>query len=826
MSPILRQHNGRLRPPQNPALMATKTSILIFYLTLTKAQKVFKWTTIGTMVVVNAAGFALSCLNIFQCRPLSTLFMDPKPDYAHCTEIVSLYLSSSPVNIITDLVILLLPMPVLKSMHLPQKQKIILYITFGFGVFVTVVDIVRISYLQQASETRLREMIAGSHSSSSSKNEEMQDFSYYAAYTFMWSAIEVNVGICCASVPALKPLVSRFAPNMIKDAIKSSPGKKYGSKTSMEDSQGSTMKHPVSPTTDGGANGNGSDEFYHHDFAGCDFLTTPETAQVRSSANLQRAETAMTSGEIDFLTSPGIDQMSHSPNIQRTDTAMTNTTVDTRRDSKAFFDFMNIYDTKPITQMTNKESIRPIALVTVLFVIWGFAYGLLNTLNGQIQAVIGETTSQATGTHAAYYVGYFVAPLTFALWILKHWGFKACYMIGLIIYGTGTLIFWPVSVTASFPGFLVCNFIIGMGLSTLEIAANPFIALCGPPEHAEMRLNLSQGFQAVGTVISHILAKKAFFKDINDPSSLTDSQWTYLAISLFTFILCYIYYIIKLPEVSDGELDAASAITSPDSYPNLAQTLTLPKTTSNLRSLNTPTVILPLLSLTLAALSQFCYVGAQESLATSIEPYISLVSPTANSVNYEAIGQAVFAVSRFFAAGSGFYFRISPLWQLIYSYAGCILFSALAMVRKIQGVDAGAMVMCIFFFEGPIFALVFAMPLRGLGRRVREASAVLTAAVCGGAIFPGILNRIALSRVAPSSSASSSGSGSLGNMGGSGNAAAGKGDYQFAYCVVVAAFAGGAIYPGFVVFLRARARWRRMGGAGGGDESVRKSSSR
>jgi hypothetical protein len=134
--------------------MAVKTSILVFYLTLTKNQKVFRWANYATLAVVNCAGFALTMVNVFQCRPVSAAFYSAVPPGAKCTDIVTLYLSSSPVNIITDLAILFLPIPILTQMRLPYKQKVILVITFSFGFFVAVVDVIRIAFLQQAAISR------------------------------------------------------------------------------------------------------------------------------------------------------------------------------------------------------------------------------------------------------------------------------------------------------------------------------------------------------------------------------------------------------------------------------------------------------------------------------------------------------------------------------------------------------------------------------------------------------------------------------------------------------------------------------------------------
>lgn len=139
---------------QNPALMAVKTSILVFYLTLTRNKKVFRWANYITLAVVNVAGLVLTFVNVFQCDPVSAAYRVSDASSAKCIDIVTLYLSSAPVNIITDLAVLFLPMPILTQMRLPAKQKAILVVTFSFGFFVAVVDVVRIAFLQQAATSR------------------------------------------------------------------------------------------------------------------------------------------------------------------------------------------------------------------------------------------------------------------------------------------------------------------------------------------------------------------------------------------------------------------------------------------------------------------------------------------------------------------------------------------------------------------------------------------------------------------------------------------------------------------------------------------------
>lgn len=134
--------------------MTVKTAILVFYLALTKTERLFRWANYITLFIVNAAGLSLTFVNIFQCNPVKAAFTsDAVINENRCTNVILLYLSSSPVNIVTDLAILFIPIPLLTKMLLPMKQKIILVITFGFGFFVAIVDVVRIAYLQGAFDT-------------------------------------------------------------------------------------------------------------------------------------------------------------------------------------------------------------------------------------------------------------------------------------------------------------------------------------------------------------------------------------------------------------------------------------------------------------------------------------------------------------------------------------------------------------------------------------------------------------------------------------------------------------------------------------------------
>ena len=587
---------------QNPVLMATKTSILIFYLSLSRSERVFRLATISTLVVVNTAGLALTLLNVLQCHPLWAVFQDIIPVYAICTDIVTLYLSSAPVNIITDLSILFLPMPILTAMRLPRKQKIILIITFSFGAFSAAVDVVRIAYLQEAFQVRIDEV--GAQNATSSRVLEQDDFSWYASLSFMWSAIEVHVGIICACVPSLKPLVARILPSMLRDV--NNPNDNSGMRQ-----------------------GSGTEDVR---FQTPDFVTVPENLEVLPGstgapfAKSERKESIEHSPTRRSIpASPGrgsAPEMSMIDFLETTDgrpsdarrptrtTMGTGSVATTRRASTAFFDFYTLRTKKPMTKLSNRESYGPLALVTILFFMWGFAYGLLDVLNTQFQEVVNMSAGQAVGLHAAYYGGYFIGPPTVGRVVFKKYGFKATFITGLCIYGIGTLVFWPSAVLLSYGAFIVSNLIVGFGVSTLEVAANPFIALCGPPRHAETRLSISQGVQAIGTIIAPLLAKKVLFKDVINASALIDVQWTYLGIALFDVVLSVIFVYMPLPEASDRDFErVAEKRSNVNSAPLFGN------------------VKVVYITLALGVMSNFFYCAAQETASVEYQSYISLVLP-------------------------------------------------------------------------------------------------------------------------------------------------------------------------------------------------------
>ncbi|KAH2730581.1 hypothetical protein KXV39_004075, partial [Aspergillus fumigatus] len=216
---------------------------------------------------------------------------------------------------------------------------------------------------------------------------------------------------------------------------------------------------------------------------------------------------------------------------------------------------VNNKSTTSAATLTLRQSLWPLALVTILFFMWGFAYGLLDTLNKHFQNTLNITRTRSSGLQAAYFGAYPLASLGYANWILRHYGYKAVFIFGLTLYGIGALCMWPAGLNRSFGGFCAATFVIGSGLGSLETAANPYLAVCGPPKYAELRINLAQAFNGIGTCVAPTLASYVFFTDTQDDvSALKSVQWVYLAIGIFVFLLAGVFYLSNIPEVTDEDM--------------------------------------------------------------------------------------------------------------------------------------------------------------------------------------------------------------------------------------------------------------------------------
>ncbi|KPM45621.1 hypothetical protein AK830_g887 [Neonectria ditissima] len=364
-------------------------------------------------------------------------------------------------------------------------------------------------------------------------------------------------------------------------------------------------------------------------------------------------------------------------------------------------------------ELTLRESIWPIALVTTLFFLWGFSYGLLDTLNKHFQVTLNITRARSAGLQAAYFGAYPLASLGHAAWILRHYSYKAVFIWGLSLYAIGALIAIPCIKAKSFGGFCASIFIIGNGLGSLETAANPFITVCGPPRYAEIRINMSQAFNGVGTVIAPVLGSYVFF-NFDDKKALANVQWVYLAIAVFVLLLATLFFFSKIPEITDADmaLQAQETHADADDKPFIKQ-----------------------YKLFHASFAQFCYTGAQVAIASF---FINYATETRDNTS-DAMGsklfagaQAAFTVGRFLGVLLMKY--IKPRSVFLVFLTMCIVFISPAITqRQTTGIS---FLYVVLFFESICFPTIVALGMRGLGRHTKRGSGFIVGGVIGGACVP------------------------------------------------------------------------------------------
>ncbi|KAJ7629566.1 major facilitator superfamily domain-containing protein [Mycena rosella] len=380
------------------------------------------------------------------------------------------------------------------------------------------------------------------------------------------------------------------------------------------------------------------------------------------------------------------------------------------------------------SQLTLRETLWPLFLVTILYFLWGFAYGLLDTLNKHFQLTLGITRTRSSGLQAAYFGAYPLASLGYGNWVLRHYGYRAVFMLGLVLEGIGALLMWPAALKRSFGGFCGATFIIGSGLGCLETAANPYMAVTGPPKYAELRINLAQAVQAVGTVVGPVLGSYIFFKDTGDSvNSLKTVQWVYLAIAIFVFLLAIVFFFSVIPEVTDTDMAQQADLTHVGEGQGEKPFWTQWK-------------------VFYAAFAQFCYTGAQVAIATYFINYVTetRANTTASTgAKLLAGAQGCFAVGRFSGSGkpSSIMSYIRPRKVFLAYLTLVIVFSAASVTQR--GNTGLAMLMVTLFFESVCFPTIVALGIRGIGRHTKRGSGFIVAGVVGGAVVPPLTAKVA-----------------------------------------------------------------------------------
>lgn len=374
----------------------------------------------------------------------------------------------------------------------------------------------------------------------------------------------------------------------------------------------------------------------------------------------------------------------------------------------------------------------PFLLITSLFFLWGVPNNLNDVLIRQFMKSFAISRFQAGLVQSAFYMGYFSLAAPAAL-LMRKYGYKFGFVVGLCLLGTGTTLFWPAAQVDSYLFFLFALFVIASGLAFLETASNPFIAQLGDPQGAARRLNFSQAFNPLGAIAGVLVGTVFIFSGVElRPSQVAVMQAQhiyrsylrretmrvvdpYLVLGLAAFILAIIIWRTQFPAIGDVE-DSASE--ERGSFKEL---------------LNYPHFLLSIVA-------QFMYVGAQVCTWSYFIQYVEDFTHRPEKIaGYLLTGTlAAFGVGRFGSAAAMKYVRPASLMG-VYSLINIVLVGIGIAFPGWVGL------WCIFltsFFMSVMFPTIFALGIDGLGRNTKIGGSLIVMSVVGGAVLTPIMGLI------------------------------------------------------------------------------------
>ena len=376
-----------------------------------------------------------------------------------------------------------------------------------------------------------------------------------------------------------------------------------------------------------------------------------------------------------------------------------------------------------------KTDVRAMSIATMLFFMWGFLTCLNDILIPHLKGIFELNYAQAMLVQFCFFSSYFVFAVPAGK--LVEWrGYKGTMVIGLLVMAAGAFLFLPASAAASFGLFLSALVILAAGITTLQVAANPYVANLGPPETSAARLNLSQAFNSFGTFVApffgsmFILAAapmapeklrtlSAAALQTYRTEQASSVRLPYLGIGLMLVLLAISFAVLKMPtmdftkDIRPGELDTATG-----------------------DSIWKHPVLLA------GAVGIFVYVGAEVSIGSFLVNYFGLPDIAAFSektaAKYVSLYWGGAMVGRFI--GSWLLTKVRT--SLVLGTAAVLAFVLVVTSILTHGHTAMWAILAVGLFNSVMFPSIFTVGLTGLGPLTSKGSSLMVAAIVGGALIP------------------------------------------------------------------------------------------
>lgn len=383
----------------------------------------------------------------------------------------------------------------------------------------------------------------------------------------------------------------------------------------------------------------------------------------------------------------------------------------------------------------NRTPILQFILLSTLFSMWAVAASLNDILITQFKSVFELSDFASALVQSAFYGGYFLVAIPASM-VIKKTNYKFAIITGLCFYIIGCSLFFPASHLATYTMFLFALFAIAIGLGFLETAANTYSSMIGPKQYATLRLNISQTFYPVGSILGILLGKYLVFQEGESlhvqMSKMSPAEAQAFGIEMLQhtlepykymiFILIgvlVIFLFTKFPTCKPEKVEQNG--TKP--APNILKALK--HLAGNKRFRN-------------GIIAEFLYVGMQTTvwaftirLALHLNPHIN-ERTASNFMIYSFIG---FFIGKFIANFLIARFSSSKI-LVIYAVFGSALLAYVAVVPNMTAVYAAIVVSMLF---GPCWATIYAETLAVVDKQYTEvAGAILVMSIVGGAVIPAV----------------------------------------------------------------------------------------
>ena len=373
-----------------------------------------------------------------------------------------------------------------------------------------------------------------------------------------------------------------------------------------------------------------------------------------------------------------------------------------------------------------------LSVLITLFFMWGFLTCLNDIIIPHLKGLFTLSYTQSMLIQFAFFMAYFIVSIP-AGYLMKKVGYKNGIVVGLTTMAIACFLFVPAAKMQIYAIFLTAFFILASGITVLQVAANPYVAVLGKPETASSRLNLAQAFNSLGTTIAPYLgsivilavairaaeklnasAKTAQDIIVYDHTIANSVQVPYIILGLILLALAIFFLVVKLPKLQG--LDTH--------HDHLVQSEGEKKSAWAFKHL------------TLGAVAIFVYVGGEVSIGSFLVNYISqdfiagFSQAKAGAMVAMYWGGAMFG--RFI--GSAVQKKIMPSKVLAFN---TIVAMALVITSMLTfGHVAMYAILAVGLFNSIMFPTIFCIAIEDLGVHTNQGSGILCASIVGGSIIP------------------------------------------------------------------------------------------